>query len=542
MIKGNLTEKSLEELEEELAKFELMDDYLQKTGQQKEKFTSLREAESLILIDGANPIKNIILMENAKGKTEILKRTKTEYDEKEIEELAKKTGLEKKDIIALLQHGMKLDEISEAFKEIPPSIKEISDSAVIREMIKKDINSEMLNEITKKGVQVVPMKDGSLQVSSLQKIAEVNEKGLLDIEPKLLKSLETFEQMGLIKLSSKLVVKEIEPQSRQREHGNSLKVVSLQEKEEDKTKDDIEKQKMAQGLGINSDEIVSIIRIDDKENGSKLLNDARGMDDGPVYIIRTRNGVTGNKFITARGTKEGGYEQIQGFESTPVSKKVASLLKDTQNSMNTVAIKPGEIRAGKMHSMDNKYRYFQIRRAGESKDDDSNTLLFVGTSGETDMSLIESREDGERQFVQLPVSSVHPSSIYLENNMGYGQKTELSSIAEDKGEQKPEITFDDINEKTKLLKRLKEIESKIVELEDQREIKSVQPASIETSETPEKSEEQNKPDEDFHDSKELDSLYTERANVLKQLGMDESKIIEEPEEETEMQHSLRPKY
>ena len=526
MMKGNLTKEAMDRLEEELSRFELMGDYLTKTEQQKESFTSLKQAERFLLADGAIPINNIILMENSKGKTDILNISTTKYSQKEIEELAKETGLEEKDIISLLQDGMKIEDISAAVAQIPKTIKDISESAAIREMIKKDI---------KKGIQIVPMKDGSLQVDTIQKVAEIDEEGLVKFEPQLLESLKLFEQKGLIKLSDKIAVKEIEPQSRQKEHGNSLKVVSFAEKKEEQTKDEIEKQKMARGLNIDSDEIVSVIRIDDKDGGSKLLNDSRGMDDGPVYIIRTKNGYTENKFITAKGTRDGGYEQIQGFESTPAVKEVAASFKDTQNSMYTVALKPGEIRAGKMHSMDDDYKFFLIKRAGESIDNGSNSFLYVGTSGETDMSLIENRESGERQFVQLPVSRVYPSSIYLENNRGYGQKTELLTPDNDKANDEdvpqPEISFNDIIEKKKLLEKLKKIESRIVEIEDRNEKGPIEPDSAEMSENDARSR-----DSFDLNPNELDSLYTERSQILKQLGMDESKAIQEPEREEEFEH------
>lgn len=528
MIRGNLNDDFKQSMDEELTRFELMEDYLRKNGKENDTFTSLRQAESIKLANDAVKINNILLMQHTNGKTDLLNRTSEEYSKEEIEKISQSTGLKKQDIILLLQDGMKLVEIAEKANKVP--FKENAESAAIRELIRKDINIDQLDVVAKRGVQVIPKEDGSIQVTNLQKVAEIDENGLLKLEPRLLESLKPFEELGLIQLSNELVVKEIEPESEKRINGNALKVVSLQEKKDEMAKEEKEKQEIAKGLNINSDEIVSVIRIEDKENGSKLLNDSNIKDGRPIYIVRTRNGITGNKFITARETEDGKYEQMQGFESTPVAKEVASLLKDTQNSMNSVSLEAGEIRAGKMHSMQNNYDYFLIRRAGESIDDDSNYLLFVGTSGDTDMSLIESRENGERRFVQVPVSSIHPRSIYLENNMGYSQETSLSENSSSTIPQ-PEIRYEDINLKKELLERLKQIEAAISQKENESENNNADQHTEENLEE--------EPEEDFKgvepsdddSTKNIDELYSERSKIIDELGYNESTAVKEIEDD-----------
>ena len=78
------------------------------------------------------------------------------------------------------------------------------------------------------------MKDGSLQVTNLEKLAEVDENGMVLLDPDFQKNLEPFEQMGLLSLSEGLVIKELEPEMQTQEmstptKGGNLKIVPIPE-------------------------------------------------------------------------------------------------------------------------------------------------------------------------------------------------------------------------------------------------------------------------------------------------------------------------
>ena len=109
MVKGLLKDEERDKFEEELATFSLMEDYLSKTGKTQLEFTSIRRMQELELGNGALKIPNILAMQSVDGKTELLNITKQEYDREEIEELSKRTGLDRNDIILLLQDGMKIE-------------------------------------------------------------------------------------------------------------------------------------------------------------------------------------------------------------------------------------------------------------------------------------------------------------------------------------------------------------------------------------------------------------------------------------------------
>ena len=319
MRKTLLNKEEIEDIENELVTFSLIESYLKNRPSNEQEFTSIRRAKDLSLFDEIDPIQNIVLMQDKSGKTIVLKQSSRKYSFIELQDMIEKYGFDYDDIISLLQTGMSLEEIDQAAERY--SSEPSSMAKAIREMIKVSFNPNKRREqLQNKSFYVRMLEDVSIQVDSLQKIAEVDENGRTKLEPELLKSIEIFG----IKLPDEMYIKENEPTKEQRSSGSSLEVVSSEEK--DKDRQNVEK--IATDLNMNPDDIISIIRIDDNDNGSKLLNDATGKDT-TKYIIRTRNGITQNKFIVAE-ERNGRFEQSQGFEFTPVAKEVASLLKDTQ--------------------------------------------------------------------------------------------------------------------------------------------------------------------------------------------------------------------
>ena len=318
MRKTLLNKEEIEDIEKELVIFSLMESYLENRPSNEQEFTSIRRAKELSLFDEIDPIQNIVLMQYKSGKTIVLKQSSRKYSFIELQDIIEKFGFDYDDIMSLLQTGMSLDEINKETENL--SYEPGSNVVAIREMIKASINPQRREQLRKKEIHVSLLEDSSIQVDSLQKIAEVDKEGRTTLEPELLKSIEKFGN----KLPDKMYIKETEPTKEQRYSGSSLKVVSSEEKDRDRQN----VEKLATDLNMDPNEIVSVIRIDDNDNGSKLLNDTTGKDT-TKYIIRTRNGIVQNKFIVAE-ERNGRFEQSQGFEFTPVAKEVASLLKDTQ--------------------------------------------------------------------------------------------------------------------------------------------------------------------------------------------------------------------
>ncbi len=514
MIKGKINDDTMKKIEKEFSQISLIQDYLSKTGRMEETYTSIRQADSLELLKDLNiPIKNILLLENSRGITELFNITSTQYSKEQLAQVTKETGLAESEIEELLKLGLELESINSIAESIDS--KSLADSIQIKERLEEEIKPEQLIEMAKKGVQVVPDINGGLQVNNLKKLAEIDERGNLELEPKLLESLKSF---GVLDNSSNLVIEEIE--GREKNQGNTLRASTLEEKESVRKQDEEKKQKMAKDLGIDSDDIVSVIRIDDKEVGSKFYNDPSINNNGTPYVVRTRDGVIQSKFIIVKENEEGKFEKLEGYESTPASRELASLLKDNQSLKDEVALKRGDIRVGKANTTNEDYNYFLIRGNGESEYGEPKNLLYVGTFGDTQMSVIEHADRGERALVPVPVSSVFPSRIYLENNRGNNKTTELSAGEENINSPSSKISFNDINEKKELLQKLKSIENRISEIENKTKPendKSLQGEYDEELETGE-------------DTKDLNSLYGERGRILKQLGLDESTVINEKDD------------
>ena len=534
MVKGLLKEEELKKLKEEKEYFDLMYDYLSKGEKEQEEFTSIRRMPELELADGSIKIPDILAMENKNGKIELLNKTSKVFKEDELERIAKSTGMEKEDILVLIQDGMDEKAIDEKVEKLP--FKNIADSKAIREMVRKEIDPKELELMKQKGIEVVALSNGDIQVNSIQKLAEIDEKGLVKLDQKLMENLKPFEEMGLIKLSQDLVVKEIPSKEMEKENiqGNKLKIISLDEKKKEMNQEELEKQKVAKDIGIDPDWIVSMIRLDDKQEGSRLINDKTDMNT-TKYIIRTRSGAVANKFIVAEEKDDGSLNQIKGFEISSVGREVGALLHDTQGNHIT-SLKPGEIKSGKMNSMQNEYNYFQIRRAGESLDDGINQLLFVGTMGQTDMNVIENRDNGDKSFVTVPSSTVHPRNIYMEGSTSALRETHLHQDNEKPNcleEERTTINYKDIEKRKELLERLEIIEAKIQEIEshtghDERCINDC----IEGDEKSDELKGEADMTEEIGDTKlQLPDLYSQRSTILTELGVNEKTAVKEIEDD-----------
>ena len=157
------------------------------------------------------------------------------------------------------------------------------------------------------------------------------------------------------------------------------------------------------------------------------------------------------------------------------------------------------------------------------------------------MELIESRDNGDKSFVRLPVSSVHPRNIYMENNSTSGRETQLIQDDPEKEEnsRKPEtVDFKDISKKRELLEKLIKIEKQIREIEGKT---GHDEQCIDDCIRHEEEQETQKGSELIRDidafentsnpEKKLPDLYSQRSTVLRQLGIDEVTAVKEQEEE-----------
>lgn len=432
MNKKALTDEARDLIESELLEMSLIERYLSKSGQQRNEFESIESRNEFVLLDGAVRVPKILMFRNANGVTEIVNRVSKEFEIDFIDGLSKKNGLSTDEVISLMG---------------------------------KEMHIEIL-------------ENGNVRQEFLERIAKVDENGLMVFDEKWLEKLRPFEEVGLVKLSDSMVVKDVKA-------NGSLQVVPLDKKKEEIKEEAIEKQEIANAIGVQPDEIFGVIRIEDRDGGSKLFNHDMTNVQKPL-IVRLRN----NNFKVLKDAGNGNITEMIGFDATPVSKQVASLLKDTRSDLFT-NLKAGEVRAGKTNPNQNEYNIFQIRRAGESIDDDSNNLLFVSTSGKTDMNIIESRDRGEVRFSETPQSTIYPKNIYLESSSGTTKKKEIVHDEQN-------IDSRDIARRAVLLKKLLRVDDKIKKIDD---------------------------------TERLSELYSERTELLNELGMNEKDLIRAREEQ-----------
>lgn len=175
-------------------------------------------------------------------------------------------------------------------------------------------------------------------------------------------------------------------------------------------------------------------------------------------------------------------------------------------------------------------------------------MLFVGFSGETDLSLIENRTNGNMAFAQVPRTRIYPRSIYMENNNGTPGKKEVVQGNEDPKQDismASTIEYSDIGEKIEVLEELKYVEQEIVSIqqdtghdercadehkthghfgdehEHEREKHEADTGSMDIS-------------DDLSDkAARLPDLYLRRRQLLMKLGLSESAVIENVESELE---------
>lgn len=523
MNKGLLDDKAKKDLEKELYELSLLDDYMISNAKEHEEYNAIKRRDEFVLLDGGIKLPEILMLQNKDGVTEIVKRYYDLVEMSRIDEISKKTGLEKDDLVSLMKDGMELEQIEEIADNLP--FKDIAESAAIREMIKRELTPEQLAELRKN--EIIEL-DGNLQISHLEKIAEVDEKGLMRIDDKWFeKNLRPFAEMGMIDISEEMVVKDLEKQEIDGKDKRSLMVVPLERKKEEMTKEEIEKEEIAETIGEDPDNIIRIVRIEDKDAGSKLFDqDIR--DTSKPILVQLRN----YRFNLLEEQEDGTKRLLQGYEVSHVGKQVSDLLRPTMNTIE-MDLKEGDVWAGKTNPTQERYDIFQIRRAGENRYDDPNQLLYVGLYGGTELNVIERKETGDMLFERTPTLSTYPRSIYIENPNRMNEKVnvedkETYNIQEEQ-EQNVGITYQDIDRRRALLERLMEIEEEIVQIDTNKGIGT----SMDTPrDKVESTNEETKDISDYlaDDSRKLPDLYSQRSKILMELGMDESQLVRLDEE------------
>ena len=541
MSRKPLKKEFEKEFREKLTDIDLLRDYYKKEKMPDIKFESLEKYDHFSVVGGVD-IPSPLLARQPDGTSDLFAEYVLEEIEPSILEKIEVRGLKKEHALALIQDGMTSNQVLEAAQTLPGK-----ESEEMLMLIQSQYEPDLLEDMETLGITFEELGNGKLQVKALSKVAEVAPDGKTKLSPKLKKQLDPFEQMGLLSLNEDFTIEMIEPQEREiakenakfktknltknekelteveemeqeaqaQTNSKELKLIPLKEKQKALTQDEIEKTKIAKELEVDPSDVQCCIRFSSREVASQYFNDNIDMDHTAI-LVRLKN----NKFWMMTEDGKGNWAKRQGLQTSPASKLLADKLRDTHHKGDTWVL-PGEMVAGKTNPNSERYDFFEIMLPGESELDGASSAMYVGCSTDNiaDMRILASKNNNVYELEEADVRSIVPSRVFINSNQGERAEIDLDSSKEHKlSDQKKEIGMNDLNNKSELMRKLKEINQKIEEIEYA-----------------------NNNDPENPKTQQLQSLYQERSEILTKLNIKESRIVEEEnEQEEEMYHSHNP--
>lgn len=308
-----------------------------------------------------------------------------------------------------------------------------------------------------------------------------------------------------------------------------LRAITRQEREEKEAQVDEEKRRIAEALGIDPAEILSIIRLKSVDAASEMTN-MHLYDTNANIVVRLRN----NNFKMLREVGEGtspieqridtpdgvkSYMEIQDYEINSVMREVAPALKDTAHRGYTDLL-AGEVQAGKTRPESNIYDIIKIRRAGEAKMDDNDYLVYIGLTGDDRVADVVTNHGNGLDFDRDGVEITYPRDVCI-------QGKEYGIHDKDTAEHERETHNDGIDLDGALSKRIALLEEllAIEELINAEEQNTIPDPTIVAGQVLggngikkgiEYSEESRQV--------RLDEAYSRRGEILLQLGYNESEL------------------
>lgn len=201
---------------------------------------------------------------------------------------------------------------------------------------------------------------------------------------------------------------------------NDMHVISKDERE--KQSDYMYKEEISNGIDKNSDDIISIIKIEDVETFSRILNKNIN-PEADLYIVRDKNNL-----YTVVQKNNNGYEEITGLEYNELSEEIVyGLNLDDEILMN------GKIEAGDLEEIktdsDRYYDGVVINRANQ--EDTQLIVHYDKYTGKTDVDVISRTNNNE--IVKIDTTAVYPKEIQIGDDI-----VEVNSKEEEKKEEKEE--------------------------------------------------------------------------------------------------------
>lgn len=201
---------------------------------------------------------------------------------------------------------------------------------------------------------------------------------------------------------------------------NDMHVISKDERE--KQSDYMYKEEISNGIDKNSDDIISIIKIEDVETFSRILNKNIN-PEADLYIVRDKNNL-----YTVVQKNNNGYEEITGLEYNELFEEIVYGLNLDDEILMNGKIEAGELEEIKTDS-DRYYDGVVINRANQ--EDTQLIVHYDKYTGKTDVDMISRTNNNE--IVKIDTTAVYPKEIQIGDDI-----VEVNSKEEEKKEEKEE--------------------------------------------------------------------------------------------------------
>lgn len=556
-IENVLTEQSRKEIESKIRKLKIEQDYISLKLPDDVRITSVERNLTFNLkeLNIDRDINDVTLMKVKEAERDyykLLNYSENVMDNKEIQRVAQVLKLSEKDINDLLSTGLELKEIEQT------GIQAIKDSSSKQQSIS---TRELKERITEKGLEekeneviTVSRSGDKTIISKIDEIGEINDKSQLELSNDIQKQLQPYVATGLVKLDEKLYLSIEKEPTKDGELGREIyKAIPEEKLEEKQEKQEKEKEEIAQDLNENPDNIVGIIRVNDRETCSQILNDdsIRTSSDN-VVIVRFKN----NRFKAMQENAAGDKKEIIGFKATPAFENIAPVLENKVGNLYS-NFNVGDITAGKRVD-GQKYDVFYADTG--TRGDGIGNLIVVNSDGKNNMDMVKTAECGGYEIEFADAERVYPAEVIMESKDGDKSKhihKEDTEIVDEKEEEKLYEVADgysgSIEEERELLEELIEIDDEITELQNSPDIEidttlreiaigsaagyalgKEAGALVGGARGVEKGIEESKENKEDR----IKELESRRSDVLKRLGYSQKDLIK-AKEEAEMIHTHR---
>ena len=579
MKKGSLDKRARKALEDRIADIDLINNYYTRSGRDDVQLTSIDKLGTLDIADGVS-IPDIMVTQMDDGHSEVFNRYMVQEIEPDVLDEIEVRGLPKEQALVLIQDGMQPEEIMQSVELAKTSYPGM-DAQSMMLMIESQMDMEQLEQLQGMGLAVVPLEDGRVQVQAIEKVAEVDADGKTVLSPKLQEQLAPFVQAGVLDLEEKLGLEivemtpeekaknkskskskasskamavsqgeeqeeeqdlakdmqeaEIEEEEEELEEDKAkemkLKVVPLREKARAKTQEELEKEEIAKKLDCKPEDVLCVIRFSSREIASQYFNDSVGQDTSAV-LVRLSN----NKFWMMEEDRDGNFTKRRGLEVSPASKLLADKLKDTRHPGDTWVL-PGELYAGKSHEHSERYDFFEVALPGENKMDGPSSVMYAGLNAGNvhDMRLLTSQRNNVFDLAEPEFTYEIPSRAFIQDNSGAIDEVKMRPVKDEQTQGDSEIenqsttSLADLSRQQELLIKLEIIEREIDAIEKQTTLAESQRAAASEGHDIDGERRKMGPeivaDAESKDKARLPDLYSQRAEILNQLGLNEASLV-----------------